>query len=393
VNNPFRQIIELSIFAFQFLDMKNLGYLLLAICCQSLSAQDLFPIEIKGKFGYINSIGEVTIPAVYDVAEKFSSGYAVVALERKPCVIDASNKRIIDTGLYRQIGSYAEGMFLTVGFKNEKAYIDTKNNTLLKLPTDIYEARNFSEGKAIISKQVEDKKLKFNKELITITYKFAFIDTKGKLLCDFIYDDCDDFEKGVARVVKGNKVGLIQADMKEILPIDCDEISDICDGQYFIVAKNNKFGAVSTKGEWIINPGFILLFPFSEGLAGFMDEKGLFGFVDVTGKIVIKAEYTEIKPFAEGKAAVNKEGKWGFINTQGAWVIRNVFDNATYFSEGRCAVQFKRLWGYIDTSGKVVVRNDFDAAAIYYKGLAPVIYRNIPVYINMNGDVLPQLGK
>lgn len=373
--------------------MRKIICVLFLVFSQLIQAQDLFPIEIKGKYGYINLIGELVIPAQYDVAEKFVDGYAVVALERKPCVIDVLNNRIIDTGLYRQIGTYAENMFLTVGFKGEKAYVDNQHKVKITLPSDIYEARNFSEGKAIVAKQIEQKQTKYNREIITITYKFAFIGSDGSALCDFIYDDCDDFENGVARVVIGNKAGLIDANMKELLPASYDEISDVCDSQYLIVAEHNKFGVLNTAGKWIIKPTYNLLYPFNEGLAGYMDEKGMFGYINTEGKIVVKAEYTEIKPFAEGKAAVKKDGKWGFINPQGIWVIRNVFDNATYFSEGRCAVQLKRLWGYIDSSGKLVIRNDFDAAAIYYKGLAPVVYRDISVYINMNGDVVPKLGK
>ena len=48
----------------------------------SVFAQEsLFPIEEKGKFGYINKSGKVVINPQFNFAESFSEGMAAVSVE------------------------------------------------------------------------------------------------------------------------------------------------------------------------------------------------------------------------------------------------------------------------------------------------------------------------
>ena len=83
----------------------------------------LFPIEIKGKFGYMDQTGKMIIPAMYDYADEFIDGMAVAALHNQPCVINQKNERIIDTSIYQFIGVFSEGLSSVIDFKKKKFYI------------------------------------------------------------------------------------------------------------------------------------------------------------------------------------------------------------------------------------------------------------------------------
>jgi len=367
-------------------------YLLLCIflcACIHMRAQQLFPVEIKGKFGYMNNEGKMIIPAVYDYADDFSEGHAVVALNRMPCLINMENKRIIDTGLYQNIGMLSEGLISVSDFKRNRYYVNLNNEFVIQLPDNTYEARNFHDGYAVISRQVEYHEIKFGKDVGTVIYVFAYIDKNGKQVSTIEYEDADDFFNGFARVKKNGRFGLVNTRMQEVIPTRFERVGDVSQNR-IVVSENNKFGAMDTTGRWAIKPSYELLFPATDGMMGFM-QKNLFGFIDLNGTEKVPAVYPSIKPFAEGKAAVLKDGKWGFINASNEWVLRNVFDDASVFSEGMCAVLYKRQWGFIDATGKVAVPAQFDAVGSFSNGVADVVYRDIPLYINKRGEFLPIL--
>jgi hypothetical protein len=354
-----------------------------------MQAQTLFPVEVKGKFGYMNNEGSISIPAIYDYADDFSEGHAVVALNRMPCLINMQNKRIIDTGLYQNIGMLSEGLISVTDFKRNKYYINLKNEPVIQLPGNTYEARTFRHGYAVVSRQVEYHETKFGKDVGTVIFVFGYIDRSGRQVSSFDYEDADDFFNGFARVKKGGRFGMINTRMQEVIPAQFERVGDVSQNR-IVVSENNKFGALDTNGRWAIKPVYELLFPATDGMLGFM-QKNQFGFIDVNGGEKVPAVYAAIKPFAEGKAAVLKDGKWGFINASNEWVLRNVFDDASVFSEGMCAILYKRQWGFIDATGKVVIPTQFDAVGSFSNGIADVVYRDIPLYINKRGEFLPIL--
>lgn len=364
--------------------------MLLAVI-QTADAQ-LYPIEIKGKFGYVNSSGELVIQPIYDLAMPFNSGFAVVALGLQPCLINVNNKRLIDTGLYTQITEYSEGLCMVEDFKRRKHYVDTNNQKIITLPIEIYEARPFHSGIAVVSKQTTFTEKKYGRDITTLVYRFAYINMNGDTLSGFDFEDCGDFYNGFSRAIKRNKFGLFNTSLKEVLPFQYNQISQVNEGKV-IVNDQNKFGIYDVSGKWVLKPTYPLIYDFNDGMAGFMNEKNLYGYLNEAGTVAIKPIYQSIRPFSEGKAAVFADGKWGFINKQGKWVIRNVYDNARMFNEDLSAVMYKRKWGFINEEGKLVIACDFDAVGDFNNGLALVEINEVVVYITKRGVVVPQLKK
>jgi len=84
-------LLQKSIYCFVFASLWMLD----------LSAQNLYPVEKKVKWGYMDANGNMQIDFQFDLAGTFNEGFASVALNRMPCLIDANENRVIDTGLYQ----------------------------------------------------------------------------------------------------------------------------------------------------------------------------------------------------------------------------------------------------------------------------------------------------
>ncbi len=371
--------------------MKKLLFGLLLLCYGAQAQQTLFAIEIKGKWGYMNSEGKMMIPAQFDYADDFSEGMAVVAFRNQPCVINENGKRVIDTGSFQFISRFSEGFAAASDYNGQKYIINPKGDKTVTLPADIYEIRAFREGVAVVSKKIDEHETKFGRDIATLGYKFGYVNTKGEPVTDFVYDDADDAKNGIMRVKQGVLFGLLRTDGSVIIKPTYENIGIFTEGKAVVDVKA-KFGYINTSGEIVIKPIFDYAYDFTEGVAG-VYLKGKYGFIDASGAFQIPATFDLIKPFSEGKAAVLKENKWGFIDKSGNWVLRNVFDNAAVFSEGKCAVLVKRNWGFIDHQGALVIPADFDAVGAFHDGVADVVYRDINLYINTRGEILPKLSK
>lgn len=364
---------------------------LLFLCHLAAAQSTLYPIEKKGKWGYMNQEGNIVLPFQYDYADEFSNGYAVVAVRNLPCLIDLTGKHIIDTGIYQLLGRFADGLLPAKTFDGSFLYINVQGKRVITLPSDIYEARKFSNGVAVVAKQQDMHETKFGRDVSTMGYLFAFIDSEGNFITEFIFDDADDMINNLARVRQGTKFGLINHKGAWVCKPAYGNIGSFSEDKA-VVDVNGKYGFINTKGDVTIKPMFDYAYNFSNGLAGVW-VKGKYGFIDASGTYRIKPQYEQIMPFAEGKAAIRKDGKWGFINTNGELILRNVFDNATVFSEGKCAVLVKKYWGFIDATGALIIPAEYDAVGSFFNGIADVVYRDLPLYVNDRGRLLPIMDK
>ena len=351
-------------------------------------AQNLYPILKKNKWGYMNNKGQLVIDYKYDLAQNFHEGYASVALGNMPCLIDVNEKRVIDTGIYQYVGTYSEGMVSVLDYKFNRFYLNNKGKVVLSLPKEIYDARSFSNGLARVGKKIDIVQNKFGFDISNLGYKFAYIRKDGSYATEFIFDDGDDMDAGMARFLQGKLFGLLDSNGAIILPATYDFISSFNE-EIAAVNKTGKFGYINKKGQEIIAPQFTYAKEFNEGLAA-VEVEGKFGFIDPSGSLVIPAQYLDIRPFSEGRAAVYLQTKWAFIDAKGNYIYQPYFEEAGYFNEGICPVKLKGKWGAIDKEGHVLVPFEFENIGIFEDGIAEVIYKSINLYVNSRGEILPK---
>lgn len=366
----------------------NTSFLLFAAFVAQAQS-NLYPVQIKGKWGYTTVQGKLAIAAEYDYAETFYEGYAVVALNNQPCVINLNNQRVIDTGLYTNIQRFSQGLSKVTNLKQEQFFVNTKGQMVFKLAPDYYDARPFKHGLSSVAKKVDIHVTKFGADIVNPGYKFGFMNTTGQEVIACNLDDVDEFTDGYARFREGTTFGVLDTLGNVVVKPIYNNLGKFFEG-LAVADAGGRYGFIDAAGTMVIKPTFEYAYDFSEGLAG-VRLNGKYGYIDNTGKLVIAATYDAIRPFSEGLAAVKQNGKWGFIDTKGTLKLRFVFDDATLFVNDRCPVLVKRKWGFIDSRGALVIPAEFDAVGTFNDGLAEVMRGQISVYVNKMGDIIPIL--
>jgi hypothetical protein len=371
--------------------MKRTIFCLVALLSLApiLSAQSLYPILKKDKWGYMDGEGNMKIDFKYDLAQNFNEGYASVALGNMPCLIDVNENRVIDTGIYQFIGTYSEGLVPVMDYKYRRYYLDNKGKVVITLPKEIYDSRSFYSGLARVGKKIDIVQNKFGFDISNLGYKFGYMRKDGSMATEFIFDDGDDIENGYARFLQGQRFGVLNQDAQIVLPPTYEFISSFNEG-LAVVNKMGKFGYINTKGELVLDATYTYAKEFNEGLAA-VEVEGKYGFIDTSGTLVIPALYDDVRPFAEGRAGVLFQGKWAFVDGKGNYIYQPYFEEVTYFNEGICSVKLKGKWGAIDKDGRILVPFEFQNIGIFEDGLAEVLYKSINLYVNRKGEILPHL--
>ncbi|HUM96847.1 MAG TPA: WG repeat-containing protein [Chitinophagaceae bacterium] len=174
-------------------------------------AEGLLPIRKKDKWGYIDISGKLKLPAIYETAENFYDGMAVVGKSDKANDGDSYEVYINKAGQplsgikagYLNAKNFNEGMafYKKPEFNEPVRYIDKKGKEIFKSESDkFYEHGDFSNGLAAVP----------NKE-----GKYGYINSKGKLVIPYLYSIPKTqyasvytiaFDKnGTARVMKDGK--------------------------------------------------------------------------------------------------------------------------------------------------------------------------------------------
>lgn len=315
----------------------------------SKETPELFLIRQNGKWGYINSKGEVVIQPQFERAWFFSEGLAAACLEGGKCgYIDQTGKFIINP--------------------------------------QFQAALRFSDGLAAV----------------LVGDKVGYVDKNGKYAINPQFSSGVDFElctfsEGLARVRVGDNFGYIDKTGKIIINPQFEYASPFFDG-LAAVAISKKYGFIDKDGKLVINPQFDEAQPFTNGLAAVRVGNQV-GYVDKTGKIVINPQFDVALPFSdEGLALVVLNNKIGFIDKSGKYEINPQFEaqrigrsdwqdvfmitsdiGRMSFSEGLAPAQASEgKTGYVDKSGKFIINPQFNLALPFYGGMALVVSRDSP---------------
>lgn len=235
----------------------------------------------EGKWGYIDPQGNVHIPCMYDIANDFSCGLALVKTE--------------------------------LGY----GYIDSANQFVI--PAEYEEAYPFSENRACVR----------------IGDAYGYIDTAGHVAIPGGFELAFDFNGGIA-VVKQESYGIVNANGTTKLMSGWDQISPECENGYFKGRKGELWSFVDASGT-AVSDGYAYLGDFSNGLCPVKTSNG-FGYIDESFHLVIPAEWDSAGAFSEGVAAVSKDGLFGYIDTTGKLVTELLYTECGQVSAGWAAV-------------------------------------------------------
>lgn len=134
----------------------------------------------------------------------------------------------------------------------------------------------------------------------------GLINRKGEIVVPIIYDGLEvGLAGGYCVVTKNNKLGMVNAEGKEIVTPQYEYIDAPIEG-LFRVGKDDKYGIMNIKGEIIIPVVYAQVTPAKEGMVAFMNEPQRWGYLNLKNEIVIKPEFTFSAAFENGKVILQK---------------------------------------------------------------------------------------
>ena len=211
-------------------------------------------VQLNGKCGYIDKTGKVVIPLEFDGANDFENGFAVVnkggktlftmyAWDGKVALIDRNGKLLTDFK-YDYIKPF-EGNFAHVTIKqsdilSKNGYVNKEGKEVIPVNYDFISPLSSSYFAVILNKKqgvidsvgnivlpiIYDKIDPSYSEpewLIKLADKFGFINGKGQIIIQPIYEDAATFSKGLASVKQNGKWGYIDVSGTVIIPFKYDE--------------------------------------------------------------------------------------------------------------------------------------------------------------------------
>lgn len=223
----------------------------------------------EAKWGFINTKGEMVIPAKYDYVDSFSEGLAAFEDPNlKDGYINYAGEVVIEPR-YILAFEFSEGL---AAVANRDGWGFIGKNGKVVIPLKYESARSFSGGLAAVS--IKDK----NKE------KWGVIDKQDNLIIPFQYDYIRKFSEGLAAVKKNGKWGYIDRSGEAVIPFKFDDAYPFSEG-YARVKVGKKWGYINHKGSFVIAPKFDLAGQFTEGFAKVAVGDKL-GYIDKQGKYI-----------------------------------------------------------------------------------------------------------
>ncbi len=240
----------------------------------------LVPVQVGKQWGYLNTSGKLLVPAKFDKAQEFNSGFGVTESSNRFYIIskDGSEKQVDISGL-EDVKRFSEGL-APYRVNGQWGFINTEGAVVIEAQ---YKGIGYlSEGLAWVKNEAG---------------QVGFIDSKGNVKIDLQFQAAKEFSEGLARVKKNDAWLFVDLSGKEITSVGADTYGNFSNGLAY-AKKNDVVGFVGKDGNWVID-----------------------------------AKFEKVRDFKNGYAAVRKGENWGFIDKTGNWVIEPTFAGVKDFEK------------------------------------------------------------
>ncbi len=335
---------------------------------------NLFPVfDIKiGKYGYMDYNGNLIVPAIYDSTYPFSDfGTALVVnfdSTNSATIINAEGTMLLDIKYDTiEVDENTQTIKYTIDtntkdikdeFVTYEGCCDFQGNVLVSLSTKYNKLWYFSEERIFVKKDgkfmIVDKDGNIYKTLDkitrlgykgedriaystdqynnikTFTGKWGYMDMDGNIIVEEQYSKVTKFSYGIAAVIQGtSEYLLIDKNGKTIAKYNNVEfggytvLNPISDG-IIIGRSDGKYGAINSKGEWIIKPTFSFA-SINEGIiSAYISSKPgeivKYYYFDINGKKLLEEEYPCTK-YENGHIFSIKNGRIVMLDIKGKTIL------------------------------------------------------------------------
>lgn len=315
------------------------------------------------KWGYMDTTGQIVIPAMYDDAGIFSEGLAAVLQDGRWGYVDRQGKTAIPPA-FKSAWAFSEGRARVTGFERPGYYIRRDGTAIA---SDRWEADDdFSGGLARIREG----------ELV------GFIDTSGAERIAPVYEQATRFAEGLSIVTRQGSKGVIDTQGRMLVPAGYDQIM-LLPGALYVLAKRD--------GRWhLLNRSDKVIFAFQPGESVTSDGHWI-AVVNASGArwmtvddLTIHAadDLTAMQPLGEGLWSARQAGIMRLVRPPAKTIHPGPFDQVNKFSGGFAVYGRDGTWGYLDTSGREVTKPVFGLAWDYRHGLARAAFSDGIAFID-----------
>ena len=295
-------------------------------------ANAYFAVYTGGKWGVINSKGEIVIDPTYD----------------ETIIIPDHSK---DVFLCTYDVNYAEGTYKTRVINSKAEEIITGYDTIQAL-------ENYDQSNNL---WYEDDVL-----LVSKAGKYGLVDFNGKELLPCEYDEIETL-KGVENSIltkKGDLYGLVdnigaviaETNYKSITPI-----SDKNENGYIVVDSEDNVGVINYDKTIAIEPQYEDIKPLYGDGKYVVQEEGQWQIVDTEGNVYLRNKFDEVLSINGDNVIIKQDNQCGVVTISGENRIAPKYQNMSYLFEDNYIFEQDNLYGIINLAGEVVLEPQYQS--------------------------------
>jgi hypothetical protein len=271
-------------------------------------------VAVSGRSGFINKAGDTVIePQFGDESQPFFEGLAMVQAATGKCGFIDQHGRYAIEPVYDWAQPFSEGIAL-VRVAGKYGYITKDGEYLVEPQYD--HAEWYSEGYASVSKGDD----------------WYYLNKSGEIAFG-PFGSAGDFTEGIARVWYEGGDALLRSDGTVVPVRGVDWLSEYFSEGRIEFSQAGKYGYLDRDGNVAIPPIYDEASTFKEHLANVKIE-GRWGYISANGAVAIEPRFDEASFFKGGLAYVEVGGKRRYIDHQGNMVLETPFKAGLPFSEG-----------------------------------------------------------
>ncbi|MCP4441794.1 MAG: WG repeat-containing protein [Aureispira sp.] len=350
-----------------------LRIILIIGCCfflQQMDAQKaLYPVKIEGKWGLIDSVGQLVVKPMYERVGMFDeSGISIVqkgdllgaidqyGQEKLPCkyqLLEHLGKGFFSIKLENTWKVVGEGG--RVVLEQSSGKVEVLNNGYLTFET--LEGKGLAHiGRGVVLpakyEKIDLRNLPYLVVQDTNALKGVF-DNTGKELMSISYDRLR-FYPSIIIGQKSKKWGIFTPKGDCLLETVWESYRFIGD-QFIYLHKRGESCLFSIAENKIVANGFHDLFAFNDQYILFSGTDGKVGLYDQKGNIVFKARYETILPYTAQSFRIQLDGLWGIFDMNGKEIAGFEYAEIGELDSTVALVQKEGQYGVMDKNGLVVL--------------------------------------
>jgi hypothetical protein len=309
-------------------------------------SNSLIKVKRNGLYGFLDTLGKITIPLQYTEAENFTNNFSVVRKENSPYygIINTKGEWVIRP-IVDSIQSLQNQLFF---FKDngEWGVFDHEGIEHFKGSTLDYQ---------ILSNGLILLKNKNN--------KIGLLNQQGKLWMDAIADSIKFIENNDIQVFIGNENFWLDV-RTDSIPSPKHLKNSTLSGKFknglSPAQFNQLWGITDVWGRWHISPRYDSI---KHPSGGYVPIKigDFWGYLDENENIAVQPRYTYAGDFQQKRAIVGLNQKFALINENGRWILPMNYEEITPSPKGNWFVRQKGLWGVYTSDGLQGIYPKYDA--------------------------------